>query len=68
MVFQCTRGQPNDRGSIEVIVAPMTLREGRRHKRAALCQCEVRRFRRHPIIVAQRQIDYVLRPPLTPRI
>ena len=68
MIFECPGGQPYDGGAIEMIVAPMTLREWRRHERAALRQREMRRFRRHPIIVAQRQIGYVLRPPLTPRI
>jgi hypothetical protein len=39
-----------------MIVAPMTLREWRRHERATFAQREMRRFRRHPTIVAQRLI------------
>jgi hypothetical protein len=57
MVLERTSGQSNNGRTIQMIVAPMTLRERRRHERAALRQREVRRFCRHPIIVAQRLID-----------
>jgi hypothetical protein len=52
MVLERTGRQPDDGGPIQMIVAPMTLREWRRHERAALREPEVRGFRRHPIIVA----------------
>jgi hypothetical protein len=57
MVLERTSGQSNNGRPIQMIVAPMTLRERRRHERAALLQREMRRFCRHPIIVAQRLID-----------
>src|SRR6185312_8036521 len=68
MIFECACGQPDNGGPIEMIVAPVTLGERRRHERPALGQREMRRFRRHPTIVAQRLPGYVFRPPLTPRI
>jgi hypothetical protein len=57
MIFECPRRQTHNGRSIEMIVAPMTLRERRRYERAALGQPEVRRFRRHSPIVAQQRID-----------
>jgi hypothetical protein len=54
MVFECACGQADDGGPIEMVVAPMALRERRRHERTALDQRKMRRLGRHPIIVAQR--------------
>ena len=56
VIFECPRREPHNGRSIEVIVAPMTLRERRRYERAPLGQPEVRRFRRHSPIVAQQRI------------
>jgi hypothetical protein len=53
MVLECSRGQPDDGRSVEMIVAPMTLREWRRHERAAFGEGEMGRFGGHPNIVAQ---------------
>jgi hypothetical protein len=56
LAMAVTTPDPNAANPIEMIVAPMTLGERRRHEHAALDQLEVRRFARHSTIVAQRRI------------